>query len=294
VVARIGDLAADLMAQVPGMSGTDASDGVPVVGVGVGSPGAVNWARTTIAQPPNLPGWDEVNLRERLRARFGDGLHVVVENDANVAALGSAHYGAGQAYDSFLMATLGTGVGGAIIYRNRIFRGTSGGAGELGHMTIDYEGPVARSGVAGAVEAYLGQGFLSQHARNRLRHRPSRVHELCEDDDLADVTPRLLYEAARDGDEPAREILAWAGHKLGCALASAINLLDIRVVVVGGGVSAAGNFILNPARAALDRFVIPSFRDGLRVVREEQGNTVALLGAARLVFDDLGDEGSVR
>jgi len=256
----------------------------PIAGIGVGSPGAINWERTTVSRPPNLPDWDTVNLQSALRDRLGP-VDVVVENDANVAGLGSASFGAGQAYDSFIMVTLGTGVGGAIIYRNKIFRGSTGGAAEIGHMTVDYEGPFANSGVAGAIEAYVGQSFLSEHARDRLINYPdSAVHEMV-DGEPDTLDPRVLYEAAQQGDEAAQNILSWAGHKLGCVLGSAVNLLDIRTIIVGGGVSSAGPFILDPAREALPQFVVPGLRDQLTLHREELGNEVSLLGAAELAFE---------
>jgi glucokinase len=274
VVDRIAKVVGDLMEAAPG----------PVAGVGIGSPGTINWERTTVTQPPNLPDWIEVDLRHELRTRLGD-IDVYVENDANVAGLGSAYYGAGRSFDSFLMVTLGTGVGGAIIYQNRIFRGATGAAGEIGHMTINYAGPYENFGIGGAVEGYIGQRFLSHHARLRLRSRTdSLVHEIV-DGDLEDLTPRVLYEAAEAGDAPAREMLAWAGHKLGVVLGSAVNLLDIRTIVVGGGVSAAGDYILDPARETMGEFVIPNLRDGLQILREELGNEVSLLGAARLAFE---------
>jgi glucokinase len=274
VVDRIADLAADLIAQAPDS----------VLGVGIGSPGAINWDRTTVTRPPNLPGWETIDLSAKLRSALTAEVPVIVENDANVAALGSAFHGAGQSYDSFIMITLGTGVGGAIIYRNQIFRGSTGGAAEIGHMTIDYEGAFANSGVAGAIEAYLGQSFLSAHARDRLINYPdSTVHDLV-DGDLDQLNPRILHEAATEGDEAAQDILEWAGHKLGCVLGSAVNLLDIRTVIVGGGVSAAGDFILDPARETLPSFVVPSLREDLSVIQEVLGNEVSLLGAARLAF----------
>jgi glucokinase len=282
VLDRAADLARRMMRAVPGDD---------VVGLGMGAPGAINWERTTLSHPPNLPGWTEVNVEEALRERLEQpDLNVTLENDANVAALGSAFYSAGQPYDSFLMVTLGTGVGGAIIYRDRIFRGTTGGAGEFGHLSIDHEGPVARSGVGGAIEAYLGQRFLSRHARFRLISREDTLLHDRAGDDLEDLTPEMLFEAAEDGDEAAREIWTWAGHKLGCALGSAINLLDIRTVIVGGGIAAAGDYLLDPAREAMQRTVIAGLRDGLRLEREPLGNDVALLGAAQLTFQpDPGD-----
>jgi glucokinase len=254
-------------------------------GVGIGSPGTINWERTTVGHPPNFPGWTSINVASEIRMRLNrPDWPVIVENDANVAGLGSAFFGAGRPHDSFIMVTLGTGVGGAIIYRNRIFRGATGGAGEIGHMTIDYEGPLARSGVAGAIEAYLGQQFLSEHARARLLNRNDSVIHQMTKGDLSLLDPLLLFEAAKSGDEPAREILAWAGHKLGVLLGSAVNLLDIRKIVVGGGVSGAGDFILGPARQALKKYVMPGLQDGLEIIVESHGNDVALAGAAQLIF----------
>lgn len=272
----IAAIAADMMEAAPEDS---------VAGVGIGAPGAVNWERTTVSKPPNFQGWTSVNLCSALQSRLDASLSVIVENDANVAALGSAFYGAGQDVDSFIMVTLGTGVGGGIVYQNKIFRGSTGGAAEIGHMTIDYEGPYAKSGVSGAIEGYLGQEFLAQHARDRLVNYPdSAIHDLV-NGDPTQITPRVLYEAANQGDELAEQVLAWAGHKLGCVLGSAVNLLDIRTIVVGGGVSRAGAFILDPARNVLPRFITPGLRDNLHIFREKLGNKVSLLGAARLAFE---------
>jgi glucokinase len=273
---QIAAIAADLIDAAPTRS---------VSGIGIGAPGAVNWERTTVSKPPNFEDWGSVNLRSSLQSRLSNSLSIIVENDANVAALGSAFYGAGQHTDSFIMVTLGTGVGGGIIYQNKIFRGSTGGAAEIGHMTIDYEGPYAKSGVSGAIEGYLGQAFLAQHARDRLVNYPDSTVRNLVDGDLEQISPRVLYEAANQGDELAQDVLAWAGHKLGCVLGSTVNLLDIRTIVVGGGVSGAGDYILDPARDALPRFIVPGLRDNLHVIREELGNEVNLLGAARLAFE---------
>ena len=277
VLDRMAEATAELLGALP--------DSPALAGVGAGVPGAVTLDRRAVVRPPNLPGWGVVDVAAELRARVpGLGEPVLVENDANVAGLGSAFYGAGRPFADFLMVTLGTGVGGAIVVGKRLFRGTTGAAGELGHVSIDYEGPYARSGVAGAVEAYLGQHFLSRHARYRLLTRETRLRETT-GPDLEAMTPEKLHDAAEAGDAGAAEVLAWAGHKLGVALASAVNLLDIRKVVVGGGVSAAGEFLLGPARDALRRSVLPAMREGIELVRETRGNEVALLGAARLVFE---------
>ncbi len=260
----------------------------PVLGVGVGSPGIINWDRTTVSQPPNLPGWTSIHLGDSLSPLIGTPVRVLVENDANVAGLGCAHYGAGRRFDSFIMVTLGTGVGGAIIYRNRIFRGATGGAGELGHMTIDYDGPADNHDICGASEAYLGQRFLSVHAARMARQNPaSSLNDLLASQ--GELEPRLIYDAAVQGDETAREILNWAGHKLGVLLGSAVNLLDIRKLVVGGGLSAAGDFIFDAARSTILQYVTHGLREGIEIIQEPRGNEVGVLGAAHLVFHDADD-----
>ncbi len=281
VLDRIADGIARVTSRLP--------EGATIAGIGIGAPGTVLLDRATVPVLTNFPGWTSLNLPERLAPRLtGRGVDpagpILVDNDANVAALGSAHFGAGKPFGTFLMVTLGTGVGGAVVIDRRVFRGTTGAAGEIGHISVDYDGPYTRAGVAGAVEAYLGQRYLSEHARDMLRTRETSLHATC-GPDLADLTPHALSMAANAGDAGAIEVLAWAGHKLGCALASAVNLLDIRTVVVGGGVSQAGDWLLAPARVALHRSVMPAMRAGLTVVQETRGNDVALLGAARLVFD---------
>ncbi|WP_412063287.1 ROK family protein [Rubrivirga sp. IMCC45206] len=267
-----------------------AADG-PVRGVGVGAPGIVSLDRTTVTTPPNFVNWDVVHVPDAVGGRL-DGLGlgglVIVENDANVAALGSAFYGAGRPFDSFVMLTLGTGVGGAIIVDNRLFRGATGAAGEIGHMSIDYEGPYDRAGVPGAIEAYLGQRYLSRHAQYRLRTRETSLHATS-GEDLEDLTPERVHAAAAAGDQAALDVLAWAGHKLGVLLGSVVSLLDIRKVVVGGGVSRAGDLLLDSARDTLRRSVMPSMAEGIEIVQEPRGNDVALLGGARLVFERIDD-----
>jgi glucokinase len=267
-------------------------EGAALDGIGVGCPGAVSLDRRTVRRPPNLPGWRDVDLPAALLPRLSPeavgllapGAPILAENDANVAALGSAFYGSGQPYSSFVMVTLGTGVGGAIVHENRLFRGATGSAGEIGHVSIDYEGPYARSGVAGAIEAYLGHRFLTRHARYQLLNEPTCLHETA-GFGLKDLDPVALHRAAMTGDKAALDFFKWAGHKLGVVLGGLVNTLDIRVFVVGGGVSAAGDVLLDPVRESLVRFTMPALREGLAVVQETRGNAVAVQGAARLVFE---------
>lgn len=255
-----------------------------LVGIGIGAPGSVTLDRTTVIQPPNFPGWQTVNLSEEIGNALEYKWPVIVDNDANVAALGSAFFGAGRSFDSFIMVTLGTGVGGAIIHNKKLFRGTTGAAGEIGHVSIDYDGPMAAAGIPGVVEAYVGQRFLSEHARVYLKKHPESLVFKKTGGKQNELNPKVLAEAAQEGDGAATEVLAWAGHKLGWGLGSVVNVLDIRKIVVGGGVSAAGDLILGPARVAVMQAVMPGMREGVELVRETLGNKVGMLGAAQLAF----------
>ncbi|MCY4171767.1 MAG: ROK family protein [Bacteroidetes bacterium] len=259
-----------------------------ISGVGIGAPGSIDMDRKMIIKPANMPGWDVVDMRKILKKRLGKRLNIFVENDANAAALGSARYGAARNYDHFIMVTLGTGVGGAIVFNKRIFRGSTGAAGEVGHVTINYAGPPDLTGVNGAIEAYLGQRFLVGHAREHLEDFPEST--LYVSPGLENLTPATITDAALNGDPGAISVLEWAGRKLGCFLGGVVNLLDIRTIVIGGGVSKAGDLLLKPAREIIPSYIVPGMQENVVLVQETLGNEAGMLGAACLVFDQLDDQ----
>jgi len=253
------------------------------VGIGVGAPGVISLDRTSISNPPNLKGWDCVNLADEMKKRTG--LECRVENDANVAALGSARFGIGKNYEHFIMVTLGTGVGGGIIFNNQIFRGATGGAGELGHVIIDYHGPISNSPTRGGIEGYIGQRFLSRYASDVLRNEPDNPLTKRFEQNWDAFEPKHLTMAAEKGNETAVAILKSAGEKLGYAIVNYVHMMDIRTIVVSGGVSRASDWILEPARKmALERLMIP-FRKGFEILFEPKGNDISLLGAGSLALD---------
>ena len=253
------------------------------VGVGIGAPGIISLDRTTVSNPPNLRGWKTVNLAAEISERTG--YHCRLENDANLAALGSARFGVGTGFPSFVMVTLGTGVGGGIIINREIYRGTTGAAGELGHVIIDYHGPLSNSPTRGGIEAYLGQRFLSRHAADLLLQEPENPLSIKFHDRLDELTPLDLFNAANKGNKVAIKVLHWAGEKLGYAIVNYVHMLDIRYIVVSGGVSKAGDWILEPAReAAMSRLMDP-FKAGFQLIYEPLGNDAALLGAGSLAME---------
>ncbi len=250
--------------------------------IGVGAPGVVD-DTGVVKAPPNLKGWDEVHLSEEL-ARLFPGFRVVVENDANVAAIAESRFGAGKNHENFLFVIWGTGVGGGIILNNTIYRGPTGGAGEIGHISIDHEGPQCNCGGIGCIEAYIGQRYLSERTVSKLQDGATSTLPDLVDGDLSRIEPVYLAEAAQSGDAFSRAVLTEAGTLLGVAIGAVMNTLDLRISIIGGGVSAAGDFVLEAVEESVRRHVLKPLRPDIRVLQATQGNAAGLLGAAGLVL----------
>jgi glucokinase len=259
--------------------------GAPSVrAVGIGAPGVVD-DRGVVKAPPNLKGWDEVHLADEVAKRLS-GYRVVVENDANVAAIAESRFGAGREHPDFLFVIWGTGVGGGIILNRKLYRGPTGGAGEIGHISIDHAGPPCNCGGRGCIEAYIGQRYLSMRTAEKARgHAPSKIHALV-NGDLSKLEPAIIAKAAEQGDTLAREALSEAGHLLGVAIAAVMNVMDLRVSIIGGGVSAAGDLVMKATQAAVVGQVLKPLKPGIRVIPAQLGNTAGMLGAAGLVLPD--------
>jgi glucokinase len=256
------------------------------VGIGIGAPGIVEQAGGIVKNPPNFSGWTEVNLGDLVQKKFK--LPVVVENDANAAALGEAKFGAGVGRKDFLFVIWGTGVGGGIIFDGKIYRGPHGGAGEIGHTSIDYNGPVCNCGNRGCIESYIGQRYLSERTRQKLRQLPknalsSKIIQLV-DGNLELIEPYIISVAAEQGDQFAKEILLEAGNLLGVALASIFNVLDLRIAIIGGGISAAGDFVFDEIKKSAQNRALKSIKPDIEIIPAKLGNAAGIFGAASLVM----------
>jgi glucokinase len=258
------------------------ANGASITGLGIGSPGVVD-DDGIVKAPPNFVDWDEIPLKDEL-TRLYPGLPVCVENDANAAAIAESKFGAGVQYPNFLFVIWGTGVGGGIIMNHKIFRGPTGGAGEIGHISIDYRGPQCNCGSVGCVESYVGQRYLSHRAAQRLQSHPeSKILNLV-GGDLSRIEPVYISQAAQDGDDVARAILIEAGELLGVGLASVMNIMDLRVSIIGGGISAAGDFVMSAVQESVVRHVLKPLKNDIRVLPARLGNNAGILGAAGLVM----------
>ena len=251
-------------------------------GIGIGSPGVVSPKKGIVENPPNFPGWNKINLGKILDKEFGINIHV--ENDANAAAIGEMIFGAGRKLDSFIMVTLGTGVGGGIIFKGKLFRGEYGAAGEIGHVSVDLNGPKCNCGSIGCVEAYVGNHYLVKRIKNELNeHRESKIWELLKND-LNFLTPLLIDEAATAGDEYAQSVIKNIGLYLGAALASAANALDISTFIIGGGVAGFGKPLFDSIQQTIAARVRTPMRKRIKVLPAKLKNDAGIKGASALVF----------
>lgn len=251
-------------------------------GIGIGSPGVVSIKHGTVENPPNMAGWKKVKLGDIIQEEFS--LPTVVENDANAAAIGELIFGAGRKFSDFIMITMGTGVGGGLILNNKLYRGEMGAAGELGHITIDYKGAPCNCGSIGCVEAYVGNNYLVERVKLQLQGHPnSKIFDLL-DNNLGNLTPKVINDAYIAGDTFAGGVIKETGEYLGYALASVVNALDVSKIIIGGGVSGFGKPLFDSITAAIKERTLKSFRDKIRVYPAKLKNEAGIKGASALVF----------
>jgi glucokinase len=215
-------------------------EGSPLAAIGVSFGGPVDAAAGLVRLSHHVPGWENVPLREILEAEFG--VPASIDNDANVAALGEHHFGAGRGYDSLLYITVSTGVGGGWILNGEIWHGAEGMAGEIGHTVVDPDGPPCTCGKRGCLERLASGLYIAQRARDWLDRQPGRgqVLRALIGDDLEAVTARLVSQAAAQGDDLAWEALEISAWALGIGIGNAANLVNPERFILGGGVTKAG------------------------------------------------------
>ncbi|MCW2766915.1 MAG: glucokinase [Nocardioides sp.] len=258
----------------------EVADGRTIDGVGLAAAGFVDAAGARVAFAPHLP-WRGEDVRGRLTQRWGTP--VALDNDANCAALAECTHGAAQDTCEVLLVTMGTGIGGALVLDGRIHRGTQGMAGEFGHMKVVPDGQPCECGGRGCWEQYSSGNALVRFARDRIGQDPTVLEQLCGGNpDL--LTGPMVTEAAEDGDLVARQAFASVGGWLGVGLANLVAAFDPELIVVGGGVSAAGDRLLEPARTALTRSLVGTgHREIPPVVRAAFGPAAGVVGAAELI-----------
>jgi glucokinase-like ROK family protein len=256
-----------------------------IVGIGMGMPGPLDWRLHKLIAPPRMPGWNNVEVQRILRQQFS--VPVYMENDANMGALGETHYGGARGVTDLAYVKLGTGIGAGLVIGGQLYRGSRGSAGEIGHVTIDEQGPVCDCGNRGCLEAVASADAVVADAREGLSLRrsmmadsvtPGALSKLA-NPDIADVV-----EAAQHGDPACRAAIEYAGEHIGVALASLVNLMNPSLILVDGAVARAGEMLLDPIRRAV---AARSLAIGSRHARVQVGelgdNAIALGGVATVL-----------
>jgi glucokinase len=248
----------------------------PVAGIAVAAPGPLDPYAGVVFDCPNIPGWENLPLRDIIEDRFQ--APVALGNDANLATLGEWKYGAGQGHHHMIYVTVSTGIGGGVIIDDRLLLGAHGLAAEIGHLTVDPEGPLCGCGQNGHLEAVASGPAIARWAEQEISQGvPSSLPA------NQDLTARHISEAAHQGDALAIEALARAGTFLGRAMADYLHIFNPTAIVIGGGVSQSGALLLDPLRQALREYVItPQYLEDLTVTTAALGDNVGLIGGLAL------------
>ncbi len=252
--------------------------------VGLGFPGNTDGPAGIVLVSSNLPAWDHYPLRDTVSTRIG--LPVVLDNDTNLGAVGEHRYGAGRDTHNMVYVTFSTGLGIGIIINKQLYVGHTGTAGELGHVVTDIGGPPCSCGKDGCVMAYASGVGISRLAYDRIEAGANTL--------LKEMMPAAgrrfsgeqLSEAANQGDDIAREILATAGYYCGVGLSMIIQILNPEMIVIGGGLSRIGPLVMEPATAAMREHTQPQMWDSVQVVPWQLGDDLGIIGAAAKVFAD--------
>jgi glucokinase-like ROK family protein len=245
-----------------------------LMAVGVGVPGPVVTDAGTVVSPPIMPGWDGFPIRKSLEKEWG--LPVSLNNDADLGALGEWAYGAGRGEKNLAFIKVGSGIGAGLIINQQIYGGTTGSAGEIGHLTIDENGPLCSCGNRGCMEAFAGGHAIALQARKLVE---SGKRTLLSNIPIENLTAEDVAKAARRGDLPSQEIIMRAGTFIGIAIAGLVNLFNPGAVIIGGGVAQVGDLLTTSIRKAVRERSLRASEQSVRITTAMLGQRSSLMGA---------------
>jgi glucokinase len=247
--------------------------------IGVAAPGPVDPYRGILRDAPNIPGWDNVPLRQILEERFG--VRTALGNDANLAAMGEWKYGAGIGHHNLVYVTVSTGIGGGVIVDDRLLLGAHGLAGEIGHVTVDIHGPMCGCGHRGHIEALASGTAMARWVTEQVANGAASILSTSDR-----ISGKLIYEAAIQRDPLALEAFQRTGTFLGAAFADFLHIFNPSILIIGGGVSRAGEYLFAPLREAMAASVItPYYLEDLTLTTASLGDEAGLMGGLALAHD---------
>lgn len=272
VLTRMANLISRLIAQ----SGIQKSE---IGGLGISAPGVIDLETSTTIFSPNLYGeWRNIPVGEKMHSYLG--LEVSMLNDVRAITYAEWAFGAGKGVDSMACFAIGTGVGGGLIINNQLVLGFDGTAGELGHQTVDLNGPICGCGNRGCIEVYAsGPAIAAMAARGVRQGWSTKIVDLI-DNDLNKLTPEIVSRAANMGDEFANEVWRRAGFYLGVGVANVLTCVGVKRVVIGGGVAKAGNLLLDPIREEVKKRVFLMPVEKVEILLAKLGTDAGIVGMA--------------
>ena len=273
VIRRMADMVESSIKAVIDETNCTRSD---IRGIGIGAPGPLDRERGVVLLTPNL-GWTDVPLRDRMMELTG--LPASLDNDANCATYGEWWIGAARGARNVIGMTIGTGIGGGLIFDGRLYHGTHDVAGEIGHTTIDQNGRRCGCGNYGCLEAYASGPAIAERAREALTFDDNSILAQLVNGDRAAITAQVVYDAATRGDMVAREVVRDTARFLGTGIANLLNILNPEVVVIAGGVTQAGDALFIPLRAEVRRRAFKPAVDSCRIVPGLLPGTAGVVGA---------------
>jgi glucokinase len=258
-----------------------------LAGICIACAGGIDTGRGMVVTPsPNLPGWVEITLAEIIRKKFNTAVWIV--NDASAAALGEHRYGAGRGVDNLVLLTLGTGIGGGIVANGTLYLGAVGGAGELGHMTIDADGPDCGCGNKGCLEMLASGRAVSRDAIKQISQGEKSILTMMSGGKVENITAEMVGAAARSGDPLAKDVISRAAYYLGIGLVNVVNIFNPEMIVLGGGMAGLGDILVDPGRRmVMERAFSISSREAC-IVTAQLGNEAGVYGAAAFALEKGG------
>ena len=261
-----------------------------LLGIGIGMPGLLDPDTGMVNFSPDF-GWEHVDLLGRFRHEFP--CHIVIENANRVMALGERWFGAGKKADNFLCVNLGHGIGSALVFGGEVYRGNSGTSGEIGHITLEKDGPLCECGNHGCLEALAsGRAIAKQAGAMAAQGRGKRILELA-GGKAEQIEAETVFAAAKEGDREAEELLDQAIGYIGIAAAGVVNLFDPELIIFEGGLMKSGDYLLPRLKAEIRRHQMRLAGRNVQILRGDLGEDITAMGAATLLLQNLVDNGGV-
>jgi glucokinase len=264
--------------------GTEATSGI--VGIGMGVAGLIDRKNGKVIDSPNITSINNLPIRDRLEKEFS--MPVILENDANTYAYGEKWVGSGKDYENFVVITLGTGLGGGLIYNGELYEGPA----EIGHMTIVPSGRYCTCGSYGCLESYASGRAIVDRVVSSLEKGAESLLSQCCDGNFYKITPEIVYQTAMEGDSLSREVFREAGHFLGIGIANLINLLNLEAVIIGGGLIGAWDLFIEDIKKEIAKRAFKPLSANVEIIKSSLSHDAGSIGAAGLLLNKFsGDPG---